>query len=359
MKKVSIVAAVTAAILTSPAFAAETKKKAVSSKTIAANKTGSKAKAAVARNVIPSTQVYRAKQSDAISTQRSSATRAVLPMSGTTVTTAAAVQPPMAKKSPFSIGTNFYYYGSSLSEPFRGYQSDFGAGSGYAADPVSLETHFIFGYKVTNNITVSLNPYFTSNANYREYNPETDSYDAKPGTQFAWLAPFARVAFGKFVQNGNFKWNGDFRVYPGIGKLQHELPVYLRTGQNLFYSLTPKLTLASYNTIRYYRYTNSRWERKTGTRDLRLTASPTLEYQAADSLGLSMSYNIDAFHPHSESNRGKWSPIHWVDNRAFIETGVSWDITKKINLNPYVDIFPRNIKLYNTMLGVNLALSIL
>jgi hypothetical protein len=366
MKKVSIVAAATTALLASPAFAAQTKKaKVVSSKTLyAANASSrhgrtSNSKNAVARNTIPSTQIYRAKQSDAISTQRSSATRATLPLSGTTATTSAAVQSPMKKKSPFSIGANFYYYGSSVSEPFRGYQSNINEGSGYAGDPVSVETHFVFGYKVSDNITVSLNPYFTSNANHRVYNAETGTYDAQKGTFFALMSPFARVAFGKFVQRGNFKWNGDFRVYPGIGELQHELPIYLRTGQNFFFTLSPKLTFATYSTLRYYRYTNSLWSRNEGRRDFRVTAAPTLEYQVADSLGLSLAYNMDAFHPHRETNRGNWSPIHWTDNRAFFEAGLSWDVTKRVNLNPFIDVFPRNIKLYNTMLGVNLALSIL
>jgi len=368
MKKVSIVAAVTAALLASPVFAAQTSKaKAVSKKTIVATKSkkstrqksNPKAKNLVVRNVTPSTQVYRAKQSDAISNQRSSATRAVHPMGGTTATTAAAVQPPMAKKSPFSIGTNFYYYGSSLSEPTRGYQSNFGEGSGYAADPVSLETHMIFGYKVTDNITVSLNPYFTTSANHREYDKETGTYKSVQGNQFALLAPYAKVAFGKFVQQGRFKWNGDFRVYPGIGALQHELPIYLRTGQNFFFTLGKKTTLAIYNTVRYYRYTNSLWSRNENKRDLRLTASTSPEYQAADTVGLALSYNMDVFHPHGQTDLGNWSPIHWKDYQPYVEAGISWDINKRVNLTPYVDVYLNNIKTYNTMLGVNLALSIL
>lgn len=359
MKRISIVSAVATALCLSSAFAAETQ---VASVAIAqANvKTSSKKtvskKSMAARTATPSTQIYRAKQSDAISNQRSSATRAVHPMGGTTATTAAAVKAPMAKKSPFSIGANFYYYGSSLAEPLRSYQSDIDSGEGYSGAPVTLETHFVFAYKLTNNMTISANPYFTSNANYRKFNAKTNNYDAKDGTPFALLSPYLKLAFGKFAQVGKFKWNGDFRVYPGIGAAMHELPLYLRTGQNFYYTLAPKVTLAAYNTIRYYKYTNSLYSRDATKRNIRITAAPAIEYQAMDNLGLALAYNMEVQHAHTKT----WSPLQW-DNpyKSYFEAGIAWDITKRVNLTPYIDVYPQKLKAYNSLVGFNLALSIL
>lgn len=367
MKKVNVIAVAVAAAFGGTAFAATSQAVAVKSpakKAVAQKKISKKVISTKANQQVASASVTASNTAaDVLSTSRSSATAVSMPTTGTTTTSAAAVQPAAAKKSPFSAKVNFYYYGSSLEEPFRPYQTDQSSMNGYRGSPVSLETHIALGYKLTNNLTLSLNPYFDHTPNYTEdvldSNGNKIGEKAVKGDAFRLTQPFIRLGVGQFLKVGKFKWNGDFRVYPGISDFTSELglPLYLRNGHNFMYSATDKLTLAAYNTIRYYKYNSSVYDKKPATRDFRLTSAFGPEYQVNDAVGLSALYIVDVRHP----NNAGIGFREWQDtpDGAYAELGVSWDINKMFNFNPYVDFYLQNAKFYNTMIGANLAITLL
>lgn len=310
--------------------------------------------------------VATAPAADSLTSTSASASRASAPTTALVapvtagVTTAAA---PSASKSlldreKFRLNLNFYYYGSSISEPFGGYQPD--VSSNYAqsenSDPVTLETHLAIGYKFHPNMTFSVNPQFRTVAasSYKQGEAALAKY-------FTPIASFVRLNFGKFYKSDKFTWNGDLRYYPGVTDDLKGTPLYLRTGQNFMYSVSDKVTLAAYNTVRYYKRTDSAYEKAFAKgQDLfnwRLTASPTIEYQARDNLNLSVSYNMDVIHNSTES----FGPRFWNDNNfTYTELGAVWNITPTIEFNPYVDVFTSNNANFNTsQLGANLTFTLL
>jgi hypothetical protein len=47
------------------------------------------------------------------------------------------------------------------------------------------------------------------------------------------------------------------------------------------------------------------------------------------------------------------------NDAIFFELGSSWDIVKRVNLNPYVDVYTNTPNIEAWQLGANLALTIL
>lgn len=302
---------------------------------------------------------------DAIRTNSSSATStATTPAisAGTSSTQASAVG---AKKKSFVDGIRaqigFEYYGSSISDPLNGWQTDKQSGYGIGSDPAQLDTRLTLGYQMTDNLRVAYNAYFNSYASIVDENGKID----KEGKTFGFSPnlSYLQLSVGKFVQAGKFKWNGDFRFYPGLGAGGNQLPLYFRSGQNLSYSLTPRLNLAAYNTIRYYHRTNSAYNlsndadgKKT---DFRFTLGPTVEYQFADAVGSYLALNMDFSRSHAT---GAWNTSEYyrgADLGHYFELGGSIDLTKNVNLNPYIDSFLRKMTVDGAQFGANLNINVL
>ena len=304
---------------------------------------------------------------DSLATSSASATRAAAPISASVVSpvttgTTTAATPSAANslldKEKFRMNLNFYYYGAAVTEPLGGYQPD--VESNYArsenSDPIAFDTHMVLGYKVHSNWTLSLNPTFRTTAG-NSYAAEGSK--AERPAFFTPIASFIRIQAGKFVKAGKFTWNGDFRVYPGITQDLHGTPVYLRTGQNLIYSLNDQWTLAAYNQVRYFYRTKATYVNNPGTTDFRFLTSPTLEFQALDNLNLALSYNLDVAHPHNEA----LGPSFWRPNGStfsYVELATTWNVTKTVEVAPYVDIYTsRHIDPNSTQIGLNLAFTLL
>jgi hypothetical protein len=274
-------------------------------------------------------------------------------------TSAAEAPKSMKKKSALDnirAGIGLEYYGSSIADPLSGWQTDKDTGFSRGANPAELDTRVTLGYALSSNLTLTANAYFFS---------YSDNLDGDIGERFGFhpAQSFLRLAVGKFVQVGKFKWNGDFRAYPGLGELGDRLPLYLRTGQNFTYALSPRWTLATYNTLRYYYRTESAYNidrDKTGNQiDFRATIAPTIEFQMLDSAGMALSFNTDFSHTHNNNTIDETANFRGQDFRAYFELGSSIDMTKSINLNPYVDMFTNAMNVEAMQFGANLNLTIL
>lgn len=294
-----------------------------------------------------------------------SASNATTSMPALTAGTSAAEAPKsMKKKSALDnirAGVLLEYYGSSVADPFSGQQTDRETGFSQGAFPTELDTRVTLGYALSSNMTLSYNAYFWTYAESAPGENDGETFGFRPADSFL------RLNFGKFLQVGRFKWNGDFRAYPGLGVNGDRTPLYLRTGQNFSYALSPRLTLAAYNTIRYYHRTSSAYapdKDPTGNKiDWRATLGPALEYQMLDTVGLSLSFNTEFSHTYNnntidETANFKPSPVDQL-YRAYFELGSSIDVTKSINFNPYIDMFTKTPNIEAMQFGANLNFTVL
>jgi broad specificity polyphosphatase/5'/3'-nucleotidase SurE len=123
------------------------------------------------------------------------------------------------------------------------------------------------------------------------------------------------------------------------------------------------LTLADYNTIRYYYRTDSAYNADHNASgnviDSRVTVGPALEYQMFDTVGVSLSYNMDFAHTHTNNTIAETEHYRGQTYGAYFEAGGSIDFTKAINLNPYVDMYTHTMNVEAFQLGANLNFTIL
>ena len=258
-------------------------------------------------------------------------------------------------------GILFEYYGSSIADPLNGEQPDHTTGYGIGSFPAELDTHLTLGYALTSNLTFTLNGYFWSYADIAPGANDGQRFGFRPADSYF------KLAAGKFIQAGRFKWSGDFRFYPGLGTDYPRRLFYLRTGQNLSYSLTPRLTLAAYNSLRYYQSAATAYaidRDPTGNRiDSRATFGPAIEYQLFDAAGVSLSFNTEFAHTHNNNTISQTSnffkePVAGF-YRSYFELGSSIDVTKFINFNPYIDMYTQSFNVDAMQFGANLNITIL
>jgi hypothetical protein len=278
-------------------------------------------------------------------------------------TTAEAPTAVVKKKSiadRLRAGVQFEYSGSSIADPLNGEQTDHSTGFGEGAFPAELDTRVTAGYALSDQFTISYNAYFWSYADSAA-NGKGETFGFRPGDSYL------KLGVGKFYQAGNFKWDGDFRLYPGLGKDYDQVVARWRTGQNLHYSVTPRLTIAAYNTIRYYQRTETAYQPdkdKSGKKiDFRVTLGPAVEYQLFDKAGVSLSYNMDLSHAHNNNTFDSTSNLIPEPDagfyRAYFELGGMIDVTKAVYFNPYIDAYTQAFNTDAMQLGANLAITFL
>lgn len=291
-----------------------------------------------------------------------SAANATTSMPALTAGTSAMEAPKAMKKKTFvdniRAGVLFEYYGGSLSEPFSGWQTDKDSGFAQGGASHELDTRLTLGYAVSSNLTISANGYFWS------YSDSPDGSSAGETFGFRPADSFIRFNVGKFYQAGNFKWSGDFRYYPGFGTAYPDRQFYLRTGQNFSYAVTPRLSLVAYNQIRYYQNDKNAYNSsndKRGDRvDMMYLIGPGVEYQALDTVGFSLTFNDAYAHAHQQNILGSAKELkHDYAWGPYFEAGASIDVTKFMNVNPYVDMYTHTFNVEAMQLGANVNFTIL
>lgn len=362
MKNFRGIAAAMTALMASGAFAATT----TTGRSTATNIPVVKklmAKNATAADTAKKAAAKRRARSDMLPTTSSSATSsasASASMAG--AAGASTMQAPASLKKTSALdkikfGLVFEFAGPSITDPLSGYQpalsaEDEGANYGYSQgnNSQSLNTNIVLGYRISPNLTFVLNPVFQSVG---------DSADGQSkGSAFHLTEEnsYMKLSVGKFVKSGKFTWNGDFRIYPGgLGDRTAGRTFYFRNGQNLMYSLTPKVTLAAYNSIRYYQRTDKYYADHPMAYNWRATVGPALEYQVSDKTGLSLSYNTE-FRVHRGTGEVLDTPI---DAAPFVEAGAVIDASKMVSINPYIDMYTNTPNIEAWQFGATVAFNIL
>jgi hypothetical protein len=241
------------------------------------------------------------------------------------------------------------FYGASVADPMSGYQTDKTTGYSQGSDPIELQHHLSAGYQVSDNVTLSIDPYFQT------IGSSIDGSDKGSGFRFREDLSFFNIRFKKFLKTKKFTWNGGLRIYPDLGgERTTERPLYLRHDYNLVYSVAPRMNLAMYNTARYYARTAEHYAANPDAFDLRATFGPTVEYQLADNLGSYFSFVTDV-----RRNHRTGALMEAPTDSVYFELGASWDIVKRVNLNPYVDAYTNTPNVEAWQMGANLAITLL
>jgi hypothetical protein len=245
------------------------------------------------------------------------------------------------------------FYGASIADPMSGYQTDKTTGYSQGADPIELQHHLSAGYQVTENMSLSVDPYFQTVGAVA--NDKGEVTDSGSGFRFREDLSFFNIRFRKFAKTKSFTWAGGLRIYPDLGgERTAERPLYLRHDYNLVYGIAPRMNIAMYNSARYYVRTAEHYAANPDSFDLRATFGPTVEYQVTDSLGSYLSFVTEVRRNH---RTGKMMDA--PTDSVYFELGGSWDIVKRVNLNPYVDMYTNTPNLEAWQFGANLALTIL
>jgi hypothetical protein len=297
----------------------------------------------------------RQEKQDSMTSSSSSATTSAS-MPGLTAGTSAADAKKVGAKKSFidnmRASAVVEFYGASVADPMSGYQTDKTTGYSQGSDPVELQHHLSLGYQVSDNVTLSIDPYFQTIGSVT--NDKGEVTDAGGGFRFREDYSFFNIRFKKFLKTKKFTWNGGLRIYPGIGERNVERPLYLRHDYNLVYSVAPRFNLAMYNTARYYARSTEHYAANADAFDLRATFGPTMEYQLADNLGSYLSYVTEIRRNH-RTGALMDAPIDAV----YFELGASWDIMKRVNFNPYVDAYTNTPNVEAWQMGANLAFTLL
>ncbi|RYZ74211.1 MAG: hypothetical protein EOP09_00775 [Proteobacteria bacterium] len=291
---------------------------------------------------------------DHVQTPYSSATSSarVIQPNGVTISKAPKIDAPQ-KVQPWIVGLNNYYTGSAMVEPFAGYQPD--PGTGYDMGATELVTHGVLGYRLNSNWSVSLNPQFSTSPNYHEYDNDSGSYKASSGSTFKPIGSFIRLSAGSFISTKTFSWNGDFRYYAPLtadmrGDTDPESGMKLglfhtlRTGQNLSFTLSPKLTFDIANILRFYGRPNGYQPdgNKPALMLFKVESIPGFTYRFADNLTASLAFDMIASHQYGRAFSS------WDNVGTYLQPGIAWDVTKGLTFAPYVMVRTANSVSQNT-----------
>lgn len=157
-------------------------------------------------------------------------------------------------------------------------------------------------------------------------------------------APHLLLESKNIVTTKTFKWTGDLRFYLPVGDraAMNATRFGARTTQTISYKLTPALSIASENMIRAWSFDSF----GTGSRsDFEVRVSPFASYQFSDAWSATLWSDL-LMMDHPLGATGGLQP-----RLANLQPGVRWDISRAVNINPFVNFLPGNMSIDTTTLG--------
>jgi hypothetical protein len=255
---------------------------------------------------------------------------AALADSGTSTATATAVAPSVMSKITASyVGL---YHGPGIKDPISSMQPD---ENGELSGQM-LESSIIGGYKLTNTITAGAYVNFTSEVGKGTYLND----------------PALNIANSKMIDMGNFSMASHFRAYLPVTQASRDANqiTQLRNLNILNYDVPKtKLSLGLITSERLYIYSSN----TDGQRVARLYAGPMVNYQLTPTIAVGVLGEV-------ESTYKRGADFFSVADGAFdVEPNISWDVTPKINVNPYLNLYPTKFSADSSSVGILLSAKIL
>jgi hypothetical protein len=242
-------------------------------------------------------------------------------------TSAAPLATPEDANSPLSISYLAIFYGPSVTSP-NSFQPGLD-GTPDRTSPLLVKNFAGIGYDLDENFQVSASAYW--------------AWWPVLGQQLQMRDPFLRVADSHLVRSGGFNLYTDLRFHFGVSSISRYFDQLwgVQTFQAATYEIPEtRLTVGLYNSVR----ANFFGGQGLGS-DLELYFTPNATYQLAPTVALTTLLEFNGSHTFGDR------PFLFVNDGTDLEPGVSWDITQKLNFNPYLHLPLSNVALNTTSVG--------
>jgi hypothetical protein len=191
-------------------------------------------------------------------------------------------------------------------------------------------------------------------------------FDYRPvgGSDATMMDPAIRFGKDNWIKTGPWQLYADLRAYLPVSTASQNAKqdVQLRSFQNLTYEVKgTRWTLGAYGSLRYYVYSdpdtlNPQTDLLSFSPKQRVRAyvGPNVNYQVSPSLSIFVLGEAEGV---QNTGNSFWN---WNDNGMDIEPGVMWNITPKLMINPFINVYPTSPNVAKTTyIGANIWISVL
>jgi hypothetical protein len=251
------------------------------------------------------------------------------------------------------------FYGPSVGTWDMKHMPDYTTGDAVMGQPLMSKNYLSLGYKVNNNL--SLSGTFYTYSYYADSLSPAGVVTRHAGVRLA--DSYVKATIPKAYHQGNFNLAVQALITaPLSDNSKATSRITFAAAKQLFSYEVPKskmtLSLETYEEAHLYS-NRHKAASVNGTYDLDFYTGPTVAYQLSPTVSVSALYE---FETHRKVG------AHGMDfdtNYMDIEPGVSWDITPRINLNPFLNLpvytegQTTNLNLKTTQICAVLALKLL
>ncbi len=160
--------------------------------------------------------------------------------------------------------------------------------------------------------------------------------------------PYFKFGNGDLLKIPNLTWYADARVHfpTSTRSRMNDLLVALQTFHIVNYQLgSSPWALGTYASARYNHFGAA----GVGN-DVEFYLGPNIQLQVSSAVSLNLLYELGSAHPWGDE------PYLLVDQGTDLQAGVSWNLSQKINLNPYLNFLTgRPFSWESTSLGMTLS----
>jgi hypothetical protein len=220
------------------------------------------------------------------------------------------------------------FYGPSVSKPtsFQATQD----GVPEADKPVMLKNFLGLGYNLTDHVRVTPTAYW--------------QWMPTGGGAYSVQDPFLKLSDDAIFSTEEWNLYADLRYHVPTSAWSHATDV------NGSVQSVQVLTFLPQGTRYMFGLLSSEREYFYGPKgqgnDVELYVGPNVNYQLTPSVQLTMLYELNAVHIYG----AKTNNIQGDGND--LEPGLSWDITPRVNVHPYLNLFPTSLSLSNISVGM-------
>jgi hypothetical protein len=280
-------------------------------------------------------------------------TTAPAPAGSQTTATAESVAPAPKLIDSITASISGTFLGPSLAA-MTGNDDNVGASqtsdlNGDVDKPINFEGAIAVGYKLTPSTKVSANMTFIA-------------YPVR-GEGVELLNPYLAISQSNMIKSGNYKLDGSMRVYAPTSepsRLASQITA-VRLIQSQGYSVGRwSLVMDTFIQGSFFGEDIQKKDAATGliveqnaAAQLAAYVAPSLSYQITPTLAAVVYYEAVARH-YANSDLIDWKPFG-----TNLNPGVSWDITPKVNFNPFLQLNASRANTEAVVLGANLSASFL
>lgn len=212
------------------------------------------------------------------------------------------------------------------------------------SSPQSVENLLTFGYKVKPDLVVGIVGHFL-------YFPVGNPVGKGQNVQM--LDPMLLIQKNNLINSGGFRLNGKLLVYlpltSGDALQRNHLATAISPTLTASYDVpNTHLTLAAYGFVRGF---IPKADSLDDALTYKLYFAPNLSYQLSKTVAGTLWVDLLS----AARYRGTSFFTGMETDTVDVQPGISWDITKSININPVLNIYPKNPTLASTSFQVYLS----